>query len=258
MDVNQSNNRSIYLYCHPVFNAFFVWDKDSNDWITSSYEHIYDKKYFDVAELKTWLLRNMAIFNSNFNEVIIAIDSKNFLLLPSNIEEEMKLSLLDRFQNPIKENDVVLSQKINNESVVYTIPKEIYEVLNDHFEQKEFIFGDTGLILFSRKKENKIIAQIYENSLSITYHSDGILQYYNRFECQDSSDFLYYILLAFKSLHLDPQKEMLLIGGLIEEDAPLFKEIWSYIENIEVTKNTQSVYKSIPEHYFFNILNLPK
>lgn len=258
MDVNQSNNRSIYLYCHSVFNAFFVWDKDSNDWITSSYENIYNKKSLDVSELKTWLSRNMAIFNTNFNEVIIAIDTDNFLLLPSDIDEEKKLSLLDRFQNPINENDVVLSQKINNESVVYTIPKEIFDVLNDHFEQKEFIFGDTGLILFSKKNEGKIVAQIYESSLSIAFHSRGILQYFNRFQCQDSNDFLYYILLAFKSLNLDPHKDTLLVGGLVEEDAPLFKEIWGFVENVEIIKNAHSIRKDIPEHYFFNMINLPQ
>lgn len=257
MDVNQYNTRSIYLYCHPTFNAFFVLDNNTNQWEVSSYENVYDKKNIDTEELKVWLSRNMAIFNLQYEKIIIAIDAESFILVPTSFNEEQKSTAWQKFQNKANKDEVVLSQVIDNESVVYSISKNIYDILDNHFENKEFIFGDFGLIQFSRKNEEKVVAQIYGNAISIAFHDNEKLRYYNRFKCQDVNDFLYYILLAFKTLELDPHINQLYIGGLIEQEAPLYKEIWGFIENISIIEKHDYVKKEIPFHYFFNILNLP-
>lgn len=257
MDSNPSDNRDLYLYCHPSFNAFFVYDKNAGEWIVSSYESNYEPKDLDIANLKTWLSRNMAIFNTRFENVIAAIDTDRQVLVPQSFNDEQKAAVIQEFQN--KNNDkseITLTQNLGNESIVYQFDKEVFEVLNSHFDFCSFIHGDTGLIRFSEKKENEIIAQIFGNHLSIAYTSSGKLQYYNRFECKHPNDFLYFILLAYKTTGLNPQQDSLLIGGLIESASPLYEEIRNYIENIEIAEPTATGRFDFAKHYFFNVLNL--
>lgn len=258
MDSNPSNSRHLYIYCHPFFNAFFIYDIIAGEWIVSSYESNYEANEIEIGSLKTWLSRNMAIFNTRFDNVIVAIDSDLQVLVPKSFNEEQKSAAIQDFSTIKGANSLItFTQDLVNEAIVYQFNKEIFEVINSHFDNCSLIHGDTGLIRFSEKKENEIIAQIFGNHLSIAYSDTEKLQYYNRFECKHPNDFLYFILLAYKTAGLNPQQDKLLIGGLIEAASPLYEEIRNYIEHVEILEQTVTGKFDFAKHYFFNILNLP-
>ena len=72
-----------------------------------------------------------------------------------------------------------------------------------------------------------------QHSLQIALFNQGDLLFYNTFEYQTASDFVYYVLLVCKQFDLDPDKMDLYYSGWMVEDSKIYHLLFRYVRNVQ-------------------------
>ena len=93
------------------------------------------------------------------------------------------------------------------------------------------------------KTTQNIFANIHANTVSITVIDKGTLIFHNIFSFKTSADCLYYVLMAYKQLDVNPQKIPLYVAGELVEDAEIYQILYKYIKTIK--------FVSFPNFYTF-------
>ena len=101
--------------------------------------------------------------------------------------------------------------------------------------------------------EKDFISYISDNTLHLAFRKEDNFQFYNQFECYHKEDFLYFYMLAFYGLDLDPEQQDVFIGGGIDETSPLFKLLNGYLPSIQLGENALQVESIFPKHYYFDL-----
>ena len=118
---------------------------------------------------------------------------------------------------------------------VFTYSKSVLEFLNKIYPKHkiEVVHQSSSLIeaTFRGKfeHEKRVLLNVEKSNISITVVNKNELIYHNRFMITSSEDFIYYIMLVYKELNLDVEKDTLMIFGEITPNSPLYDAIHKYI-----------------------------
>lgn len=78
-----------------------------------------------------------------------------------------------------------------------------------------------------------VYAHIYANMLLLAAWNTGELQFFNIFNFQSASDFLYYVLLAFQQSRLPAETTPLRLSGKISTQSEIYPLLQRYCNNID-------------------------
>jgi len=109
-----------------------------------------------------------------------------------------------------------------------------------------------GAHIFCHVRARKIYLFLFDGTL---------LQYANHFTYQSARDFLYYVLLVFKSYNLDPKDVPLYLSGQLVKDSEVYRLLFRYLQRIDFLKvpSTFSLGPKLslqPAHFYFDLMSI--
>ena len=118
----------------------------------------------------------------------------------------------------------------------------------------ETIFGRSA-----NKNEKKVFLNINSCNFNVLILENG-LKFFNTFDFQNEEDILYYTLFACEQSGVDVQSDMLELAGEFEAGSGVHKLMSQYVKNISFAVTEKGIargeiFKKIPHHYYFNLLN---
>jgi hypothetical protein len=257
-----SAQNTFCLYFHPTHIAYAIYDNQ---------EYLYTDlgvDFFDLNKdssfhnnIQVWLKNNNELINKTYDNIHIGIYSNTFTILNDNIDNEQNIVSLVTNYNA-ETQDLFLLHVERDFNIYYAINKDLILLTHQYFINKNIQFGDAGLLKFCQQKISEpkcIIAQIYNNSISIVYKENDHIRYYNQFFYTTKEDMLYYILWVYNEFELDTNSFPLHIFGWIEDNAPLFGIIYNYLRNVNIGNipfQIQTPHEYYKNHYFAHVLGL--
>jgi hypothetical protein len=97
--------------------------------------------------------------------------------------------------------------------------------------------------------------------LHILSTSGTKLVYYNQFTIKQFSDYVRYIMLVLKSLHMDQASSQVVLWGYLGKNSPHYHEFYKYINNVTFGGRPDFLqfsymFDEIQEHHFLDLFGL--
>jgi len=211
----------------------------------------------EAATVLKEIFNAQTVLQKKFKSINVSYSSAESALLTEELyrkgSHENALQLLfGDINTEIVLTDLIADKNIYN---IYSIPAEIHHAITSQFNLatinhqyslllKEAINGDTIL---------KVI--FYQDKIVVTLVIEGNLQLMQTYEYKSAADVNYYLLNICRQFNVKP---MLLLQGMIEENADLHKELKKYFADITFDSGTGEYtvaddIKKFPAHYFSHL-----
>lgn len=162
--------------------------------------------------------------------------------------------------NDISVGDEILSDKFTDSDVhvVFKVNKNLRQQINDILSPTSEVHVSTALgqyVYPSQSSRN--IVMVSSDRLHYMSYNGGNLNMYNAYQYRTKEDFLYYLQLATDFAGIDREKDILEIGGWLDQTSDIYKLISPYYRNIQwVNMPSMSLFsknKNHLKHHYFAI-----
>lgn len=228
----------------------------SNDELAAILEQLFDAHAFLKAAF--WKTIKISVKNNKFVQVPEAL-----------FVEEAKAEYL-RFNAVIEPHEEVLSV-LNPQAkavTVFAIPLALKQWLLQLYPNNAPVFMHQSSVLIegiTQSARNKIGRPLYiyvdRFKLHIVSCNERSLLYYNQFAIKQFSDYIRYIMLVMKSLHLDQSKSQVVLWGYIGKNSPHYNEFYKYISNVVFGLRPKYLtfgymFDEVQDHHFFDLYSM--
>lgn len=204
-------------------------------------------------------IQNQSLLNESFKKTFIMYSYPESVLIPftlySSLENENVLNLV---HGDIETDTTILTDLVTESGVynAFRVPASIHNLLNQKFRGAENIHQYSVLLKLPQPKGDMLNIIFYPNRILIKLNKNGHTELLNSY-CYNTAEDVSYILLnacnQFEIKNIPVE-----IGGLIEKDSALYKEIYKYFEVINFAtfppdKNYVESISQNPAHYFSHI-----
>lgn len=211
------------------------------------------------GELKT-IFNEQPLLHKTYKKVFVSYTGYESALLPEELykpgENELLLNTMyGDLQECSISTDLVADKNIYN---VYRMPAAIHQVIVDKFPLAAFSHHDS--ILIKQDIQGNVLRVIfYKDSFIAVLVKGGELQIIQTYPYQSGADVAYCLLNICEQFKMN--NVLLRIGGMIDVDSDLHKEIMHYFPNItfdelpaeyEFAENL----KKLPPHYFSHLFSI--
>ncbi len=240
-------------------------------------------KYLGLQSINFSNITGPQVFNQVLGEVIPGI---SWLRLPyefTRIIYESRISTLipealfhpDRardylaFNHPLSRGEPCFDDHLPTLAArnLWAMPAAVRDTLLQYFPAAGIHHHAGALIesLLIRYKhsppEDRVFAHIRNGWFDIVVMHGGQLRFYNSFRYNVREDFIYYLIYVLEQLNLNPETVSLIFLGEIMKTSALHDIAYKYVRHISFgTRNPAYDYSyvldEIPEHFYFNLLNL--
>lgn len=202
------------------------------------------------------------IFSKNFKKVCVVYSFPQSVLIPfSMYNREKNQTVMDMMFGDVDSNDIILTDVIADQSMYncYRLPAATLEMVKTQFPNASIVH-QYSLILKNPVEDNDRLSVIfYSQKVLVDLVKEGKHQLVNSYDYTSPQDVSYILLnicnqFSIKNIHLK-------ISGLIEENSALYKEIYKYFDNIELSGFREGYQYSeeitaFPSHYFSHIFDI--
>ncbi|RLD61743.1 MAG: hypothetical protein DRJ01_07380 [Bacteroidetes bacterium] len=215
------------------------------------------------------IFNNDELLYNKFKSVKLIFASQRETLVPLPLFSNEDIKKYFYFNQSEEKNEEVLYNKIKNSDAVniFSIPTKFINFFNNKFDNITYYHQSTPFIenaLIENKNQKfdyKVYVYNYEFFFDVIVISPQKLLFYNTFKYKNENDFAYYLMNIFEQLKLNPSQTPVYLMGDITKQSDCYNIIKKFITNIYFKKLSNSfdysyVFNQIPEHYFFNMLNL--
>ncbi len=220
---------------HPAYFAYAVKAPNENMYSNAHIEHlsIVPGNGIDFSRLSEWLKSLQNIWNRSYQKVYIAIHGYPVTVTP---DKEGGVITLQNIQSlSIKDEYFIQSELINEFILTFSIPETLKKLLDSYFVGAAIVpstFGICKHILKDTHHISQLNLHITPGEGHFFYVVSKQPKYFNTFRYKNKDDLLYFTLLVYKMLELEPDSYPLSISGLVEKDSEVFKLLYQYIRNI--------------------------
>lgn len=195
------------------------------------------------------------ILSQNFRKVKIVYSLPQSVLVPFNMyNREQSSSLMNLIQGDLHQNETLLSDVITTQSMYnsYRIPTATYEVLQSQFPHAESMH-QYSLLLKEPANEDKLSVIFYTRKIIVALIKEEKHQLVNSFNYRTPEDVGYILLNLCRQFHI--QSIHLEVGGLLEENSAMYKELYKFFTDISLKELNEGIAVSAeiakyPSHYF--------
>lgn len=199
-----------------------------------------------------------------YSSICLAFGSPCHVFVPSRLFDPAAARVYLEHGNRVADEDRICSAFVSElpAHLVFALPAKLDSWLNRHFPALAVHHLSQVLLqqaLATLGPGKQVLAHFWDKRLILFYIEGSRLVFENWFVCQDTKDFLYYLLLVFDRFRLDPENQEVGLSGTIVADSGIFQLLSKYIRNLRfVTVGNPVAYgkkmSSQPPH-FFNDLN---
>jgi len=250
------------LICEISTNSFsYIFENDIEKKFYGLSVFHFDKKDFDISEQLKDIFKEQSLLRKNYKKVFISFSGEESALLPEELYNPGgNASLLNALYGDLHDGiiltDLVADKKLYN---VYRMPAAIHKVIVEQFPLAVFSHQYSLLIKqeFGSSDLFKII--FYKDTFVATLIKSGELKLMHTYLYQSGTDVVYHLLNICRQF--DMANVPLRIGGMIEIDSNLHKEISHYFPNITFDELPAEYefavsLKEFPPHYFSHLYSL--
>jgi Protein of unknown function (DUF3822) len=262
-DCHQKSHLSLEL--HPAYMAFAVQSEGTSTFAPVAIEMInnHSTGKIDIEQLSQWLKRHQAIWTHHFDKVYIAVHDIPLTIVSETDGHEEVLKLLS--------SDISEKYDLHHQALTFDwiwsfgIPKELATLLNNYFTNPVWVPGIHGFVqsmMQQNPHEDTVGMFVTPDMVHFVQIRDGKPAFYNSFRYTNKEDLLYFVLLSFQNLQMDPQFHFLHVAGLITENSPLYEMSYQYIRNIQLVNWTIPVSEQaielsgFPAYAFINLTGI--
>lgn len=187
------------------------------------------------------LFQKHELHKKQFDDVVVVHKNTLFGLVPKSLFDANEISNYLKFNTKVLPTDVLAYDEIENQDMIniyvpyMNINNYIYEMYG------EFTYMHNGTVLiqsllnnYGTNSDTTCYAHVSKKQLDITVVAQKKLLLYNSFLYETKEDFAYYLLFVLEQLELDTETVPVKLFGAIEEDHPVFKLCYDYIQNISI------------------------
>jgi hypothetical protein len=171
-----------------------------------------------------------------YRNVIIDIQTKEFLLIPKTLYSTTSLKDISRYLN-MQENDQLLTDELFENSIVaaFSVKAHLYRIINQRFPDIKLNFKPKWwiqTIVENLPHDYQLHLQVNENSLELLKFNDGKLQFYNQFQFLNADELVYFISFTLEQLNLSKDQIQLVLSGNINENDINYNSLRTFFPNI--------------------------
>ena len=206
------------------------------------------------------IFHEQSLLSKSYKKVFISYTGDQSALLPEELyragENEL---LLDTLYGDVNAGtivtDLVADKKIYN---VYRMPAAVHKVLADQFPLAAF--SHQYSLLIKQEFEGDLLRVIfYRDTFVVLLIKAGELQIMHTYPYKSGADVVYHLLNICGQFNMPAVPVR--IGGMIEIDSDLHKELSHYFPNITFDRLPDDYeyvnnLKDIPHHYFSHLFSL--
>ncbi len=248
---------------------------------------IFDKRLLKLQDFKISLIPNISlqekweaviklfktfvsesIFDLNaFNKTIFILNHHEYTLMPealfidSNAKDYLLFNQNIPYSFDVFSNTIFTTDKV----ILFAVYKPLKEVIDEYVMEYSLKHHNNALLLalFKLHKNKKMAPSVYVSVSNKLMHIIAIdnekLLMCNTYQFSSKEDFIYFILLAYDQLGLNPKKDMLYLLGDISQSSLIFQICWQYVLNISFIDHlsqisTYSDFDQMPAHQYFTLI----
>ncbi len=193
-----------------------------------------------LVELKK-LFQKHDLLQKQFDEVIVVHRNTLFGLVPKSLFNADEISSYLQFNAKVLPTDVFAYDEVEHQDIinVYVPYMNVNNYVYDLYGEFTYVHNGTVLIqslLSNQGNANTTVcyAHVSKKQLDITVISQKKLLLFNSFLYETKEDFTYYLLFVLEQLELNTEEVPVKLFGVIEEDDPVFKLCYEYVQNISI------------------------
>lgn len=142
----------------------------------------------------------------------------------------------------------------------YSFPAAISKALAENFP-KAFYYHcyTTALKIYNGVEEaTQLQVHFIQKQFRVIVKKSGKLEAAQLYKYNTPLDVIYYLLKITEKLSLVKEETVVVLSGLIDEDSPLYKEIFQYFRNIQFVRPQAVTMEKDdhPAHFFSSMFNL--
>ncbi|MEO8961285.1 MAG: DUF3822 family protein [Ginsengibacter sp.] len=192
----------------------------------------------------------------NFKRIKVIYSLPQSVLVPFEMYNRENNSLLmNLMHGDLHQNETLLSDVISEQSMYncYRVPTSIYEILQQQFPQAEIFHQYSLLVKEPIMSGDNLSIIFYNRKIIVCLTAQGKYQLVNSFSYSAPEDVGYILLNLCNQFNI--QNVNLEISGLVEENSPLYRELYKFFTDIrlknypETTRVSDEIAK-YPSHYF--------
>lgn len=237
--------------------SFCIKDEEKNSFLGLGIYH-FDKNKppvgFPIA--LQIVFHQKEILSKKFKKVCVCYSFRESVLIPFSLYDRQKDStLMNMMFGDLNSNQTILTDVVTDESLynTYRVSSAISEVIQNQFTDASNTHQYTLLLKRSAEETDHLSVIFYTQKVIVRLIKDGRCQLVNTFNYQTPEDVSYVLLNICDQFKIE--NAHLIISGLLEENSPLYKEVYKYFNEIELaTLSEGSLYSEeitkFPSHYF--------
>lgn len=253
------NPESCTLLCE-VSNegfSFCIKNEDTNSFLGLGVYHFdKNKPAVGLPIALQVIFHQKEILSGKFKKVCIVYSFCQSTLVPFSVYDKEKNEVLmnmmfgDLGQNETIQTDVITDKSMYN---CYRIPTALLEVIQNQFPDASCLHQYSLLLKNKSVEDDHLTLIFYTQKFIACLKKDGKYQLINSYNFETPEDVSYALLNICQQFNIaDPQ---LIIHGLLEENSPLYKDIYKYFIDIQLASlPPENVYaeeiNKFPPHYF--------
>jgi len=206
-----------------------------------------------------------------FQETSIIFETEKSTLIPAPLFDDEHAADYLRLNHHLDFGDKIVFDRLSNLGAVnvFSIPENLLLTLRRFFPGAPVHHSTSSLIenlLILNKNSDEgsvIFACLRTASIDLLVLDGRNLVFSNAFNYKAKEDCVYFLIYVMEQLNLNPEKTSVTFFGEVSKTSPLFDLTRKYVRNVAFGKRTQDYNYSyaldeIPEHYYFNLLNLQR
>lgn len=202
------------------------------------------------------LFHQKDILSKNFKKVCIIYSFPQSVLIPFSIyDREKNPTVMNMMFGDVAEDDIILTDVIAHQSLYncYRLPVATLEMVKNQFSNATIAHQYSLMFKNEATPTDQLAVIFYAQKLVVDLQKDGKHQLVTSYFYNTPQDVSYILLNICQQFEI--KKIHLVISGLVEENSALYKEIFKYFDDIELTGFREEYQysegiKTFPSHYF--------
>ncbi|HPE76683.1 MAG TPA: DUF3822 family protein [Draconibacterium sp.] len=197
-----------------------------------------------ARHLKEWLTSE-ALFKNQFESVSLLYYSENFTLVPEEFYAREKQKNLASLLFDKKLSGNIIENIIENLSLalLFPVPQEISNVLNQFFKSIEILHPVTNVIRSYKAGENGILSFILltKKCFHLVAFENDKLKLASSFQIQHPNDLVYNVINSFQQIGLARSETSLFIVSAIDQNTETESLLKPYFNKVGILKTEEFI-----------------
>lgn len=222
-----------------------------------------------IVKLLRSLVKSTSYLQQPYKRINLACFFQPLVLVPGNVHdrEEQEAAYQFSCKLPMGHSLRVDSLSRLDAFGIFAIPDDVQSFLDEVFPSNKMVHSGSACIesmISALEYENwhpDMVLHIRSSSFEVILFEKETLRYYKHFPYQDIDDLLYYLFYVLQQLRKDALNMQIMLAGEINVNSNVYDRIASYFKKVKFIGRNETYtftpgFDSIPNHYYFNLLNL--